>query len=431
MATKPIMTTKPIRATAPIMSTVETFGARLRTLRQQAGLSQAALGGNEYSASYISYLENGRRQPTEEVIIHLATTLGVPSEDLLDTDQQSYVVGSSAISLQVADAALREAQRIGDPRVICDRAKTVSDRALAAHRSDLWWQAEQTRMHALVTIGHFIEAGSIASLLVGHPIARGSAQLACEVLAVSGRCHRALGHLDRALALTAQALERLAADPVAAPVHAEVLIVRVATLMDAGMFDEAVVATDELRQLSEQVDSDQIRGQIAWVVGNVGFMTGDVTAGLREHALAERLFRPDVDLGLWARFRQASARMRLEAGLLDGVDALVDSAAMALSLVGGPGDLANLEMVRASQALARGEAREALLLAEGVVTEPSPLSPQSRADVHMLRHRANLTLGDVPAAREALREAALLYETAEAWQRATGAWRIRAELETA
>lgn len=414
---------------SPPLSTVETFGARLRTLRQQAGLSQTALGGGQYSASYISYLENGRRQPTEELIIHLATTLGVPSQELTETDRESYVVGSAAISLQVADAALREAQRVGDPRLICDRAVVVSARALEAHRSDLWWQAEQSRMHALVTLGHFTEAADIGSALVGHPIARGAAQLACEVLAVVGRCHRALGRLDRALAHTAQALERLAGEPVAPPVQAEVLIVRVATLMDAGQIEEAVTATTELRQLSGQVDSDQLRGQIAWVLGNVGFMTEDVAAGLQAHALAEQLFRPEVDLGLWARFRQASARMRLEVGLLDGVDQLVESAALALSLVGGPGDLANLEMVRAGQALARGEAREALLLADAVITEPSPLSPQSRADVHMLRHLANLALEDVPAARQALREAALLYETADAWQRAAGAWRIRAELE--
>src|SRR5690606_15459423 len=147
---------------------------------------------------------------------------------------------------------------------------------------------------------------------------------------VSGRCHRALGRLDRALAQTTHALDLLGVDPVAASVHAEVLIVRVASLMDAGLLDEAVVATSELRALSAQVDSDQVRGQIAWVVGNVAFMTGEVPDGLREHAVAEELFRPEVDLGLWARFRQASARMRLEAGLLDGVDQLVDSAAMAL-----------------------------------------------------------------------------------------------------
>ena len=410
---------------------LETFGSRLRALRHKAGLSQAALGGSSYSPSYVSYLESGRRQPTEEIVVHLAAVLGVPCEDLLETDQQSYAVGSSALTLQVADAALREAQRVGDPELICTRAEAVIDRAVTAHRADLWWQAQQCRMHALVTLGRFAEASEVGAALAGHPITRGAAQLACEVLAMLGRCHRAQGHLDRALSHTIEAIERMTTDTVEAPVQAEVLIVRIATLMDCGLVDEAVLASDELDRLRPGVDSDQGRGQIAWVIGNVAFLTGDVATGIKEHGLAEELFRPEVDLGLWARFRQASARMRLDAGLVDGVSDLVNSAAMALSLVGSPGDLANLEMVRATQALAAGEPRQALLLADGVLSEPSPLSPQSRADVHLLRHRAHLALDDIVGARDALRQAALLFETADAWQRASGAWRTRAELETA
>lgn len=410
---------------------MDTFGSRLRALRQQAGLSQAALGGESYSASYISYLESGRRQPTEEVLVHLAGALGVPCDDLVETDQQSYAVGSSALTLQVADAALREAQRVGDPELICARAEVVIEHAVAAHRADLWWQAQQSRMHALVGLGRFAEACEVGDALAAHPITHGAAQLACEVLAMLGRAHRAQGHLELALARTGEALDRMADEPVAAPVRAEVLIVRVAVLMDCGLVDEAVRACDELNRLRDAVDSDQGRGQIAWVVGNVAFLTGEVASGIDEHATAEQLFRPEVDLVLWARFRQASARMRLDAGLVDGVADLVNSAAMALSLVGGPGDLANLEMVRATQALVDGSPREALLLADGVVDEPTPLSPQSRADVHLLRHRAWLALDNVEAAREALRQAALLYEAADAWQRATGAWRARADLESA
>ncbi|SCF80808.1 Helix-turn-helix domain-containing protein [Streptomyces sp. Ncost-T6T-2b] len=53
------------------------FGARLKALRLQRGLSQASLAGEEISTGYLSRLETGARQPTERVSAYLAKQLGV------------------------------------------------------------------------------------------------------------------------------------------------------------------------------------------------------------------------------------------------------------------------------------------------------------------------------------------------------------------
>jgi len=53
------------------------FGTRVRELRQERGWSQARLGGEEYTASYISYIESGRRAPSPDAAMYLADTLGV------------------------------------------------------------------------------------------------------------------------------------------------------------------------------------------------------------------------------------------------------------------------------------------------------------------------------------------------------------------
>jgi transcriptional regulator with XRE-family HTH domain len=60
----------------PDMTDGTSFGLRLRTSRQERGLSQVALAGKEISTGYLSRLESGARLPTERVIVYLADRLG-------------------------------------------------------------------------------------------------------------------------------------------------------------------------------------------------------------------------------------------------------------------------------------------------------------------------------------------------------------------
>ncbi|WP_158220946.1 helix-turn-helix transcriptional regulator [Kineosporia sp. R_H_3] len=60
-----------------------TFSDRLRRLRQAANLSQVQLAGEDLSPSYISLLESGKRQPSDDVAALLAERLGCAVEDLL------------------------------------------------------------------------------------------------------------------------------------------------------------------------------------------------------------------------------------------------------------------------------------------------------------------------------------------------------------
>src|SRR5262245_57044478 len=54
------------------------FGNRLRALRLERGLSQAALAAGGLSTGYLSRLESGMRSPTKRVVDHVAERLGVP-----------------------------------------------------------------------------------------------------------------------------------------------------------------------------------------------------------------------------------------------------------------------------------------------------------------------------------------------------------------
>ncbi len=59
------------------------FGKRLRALRLERGLSQQGLGGDRYTAAYISHLEAGKRRPSAKVVGFLADSLGIGQEELL------------------------------------------------------------------------------------------------------------------------------------------------------------------------------------------------------------------------------------------------------------------------------------------------------------------------------------------------------------
>jgi transcriptional regulator with XRE-family HTH domain len=60
----------------------EDFPARLRRLRQARGLTQRQLSGGQLSASYVSLLEAGHREPSPDVLATLAGALGVSVDEL-------------------------------------------------------------------------------------------------------------------------------------------------------------------------------------------------------------------------------------------------------------------------------------------------------------------------------------------------------------
>ncbi|WP_412541843.1 helix-turn-helix transcriptional regulator [Longispora sp. K20-0274] len=61
---------------------METFGTRLRALRNARGLTQQALAGDACSRAYVSTVEADRAAPSPELLEHFATTLGLTVAEL-------------------------------------------------------------------------------------------------------------------------------------------------------------------------------------------------------------------------------------------------------------------------------------------------------------------------------------------------------------
>ena len=196
-----------------------------------------------------------------------------------------------------------------------------------------------------------------------------------------------------------------------------------AVLADLGRLPEATAATDEIRRLRTEVESAHLRGEAAWVLGNLAFLSGNGEEGIAEHAQARLLIRPDADLRQWGRFHKASADMRVARGDQDVAD-LIEEADHALRLAGNEADLRELDLVRAELALNEGDPERA--------AEPDrPRHRRLVAPEHPGRSRDPAPpCAPGPGPRGGgggrLTLAALLFEEAGAYRRALDAWRAHA-----
>jgi transcriptional regulator with XRE-family HTH domain len=94
-------------------------GGRLRTLREQAGLTQAQLGEwARVAPAELSKMENGRRSPTLETLARLARTLEVPLAELVRVDDVEPVA---------ADVERLVRRLRGQPADVVRRAVAVVD----------------------------------------------------------------------------------------------------------------------------------------------------------------------------------------------------------------------------------------------------------------------------------------------------------------
>lgn len=68
---------------------VKAFGERVRTLREQAGLSQEALAAKAgIHRTYMGGVERGERNPCLRNILRMAAALGVDARDLFEGDRE-------------------------------------------------------------------------------------------------------------------------------------------------------------------------------------------------------------------------------------------------------------------------------------------------------------------------------------------------------
>jgi transcriptional regulator with XRE-family HTH domain len=354
------------------------FGSRLRAARKERGLTQGAVGGSAFSASYISLLESGEREPTRDVLRHLHRTLDIPLSEV-----QGWLTSASSGTAQLSLATWEAHQAWNHRHYEDSRAKAAA--AAAAARDEgvdaIWWTMRLLEAESLAKLERYEPAEKVAEELRHHDLGRQSPGLLVPVTTFLSTVCRLQGRLEVAVR-HGEAAERLAQETGAAPNQcAEAALVHVAALSESGLLDEAWDLSRSLREAPFVEDlPDSRRGLIEWAHANVAFARGDVQEGLAAHDRAAALLSPREDLESWFRFSRARALVRLRNGLADSTTrTLIDDAEATCRLLGATEHQDDIRELQARFSLLTGETDAGLLMLQDIVRSREakglPVSP--------------------------------------------------------
>ncbi len=393
-------------------------------------MSQAELGGDRYSGSYISHLESGRRAASHDVVEFLAMRLGVTADELgmepaLPEPVDSLDNSHALEHLLVAERAWYDR----DWATAGELATRAAASALNAGQPERHWQALYVQAQAALAEGDFADAIHFAEQLAAHQVAAGSPTLRAQALCLSATAHRVGDELTMALVHAGQAVELAREAPPI--VLADALMCLISSALEAG---RPTAETDRLcvrlEDVSLQVESAHARGVIYWALGTAAFKSGNVTKGLELHDLAMELLSPRRDLRMWLRLNRSAASCRLDAGITDGVKEMLEVARGGLSLIGNAFDVYELRLAEAKLTHQEGHPNDAIRLVEALLADPA-MRPAvvSNGKGEELVAEIELDLGRPDRARAAFIRAAGLYGKQEQFRQASQCWQRAASLE--
>ncbi|MBB5078738.1 helix-turn-helix domain-containing protein [Nonomuraea endophytica] len=390
------------------------FGHRLRALRLERGLSQAALAAGGLSTGYLSRLESGARPPTARVVEHLAERLGVPVS--------AFDAAHEPQSLAQVLASVTSAEETGDPGEALADALRADDRVNPA----LSWQAMWLLARIRGGQGRHDEELQLLHELVALSDSLGSPELRARSRTELSRCVQALGDNTRARDYAHEAYS-LSPDLSTAD-RAGALQALVSAEAEAGRLAEARAHADELCEVTEQAGGTLFIKAL-WASATVRIRQGDYLGA--QEALERALLGLDSrgDLQLWMRLRLAAASLYLQITppLTDRAAARLDEVGPVLDLVGTDLHQQQLLTLRAHLAFEEGRIEQARELVEriGEVGELL-LSFRDRIRFQALRSQLLILDGQVEEGNTALRTLATQAQEALNVELAAEIWKILA-----
>ncbi|MFE4536900.1 helix-turn-helix domain-containing protein [Streptomyces scopuliridis] len=391
------------------------FGRRLKQLRRERGLSQAALAGDGMSTGYLSRLESGARQPTARAVEHLASRLGIG----VAAFEESGATDSLAQALAIATST------------DSDETFTTLERALRADDGQdplLRWQAlwlvaqwrrrhnehakERTFLEELVALGNELGLPALRS--------RGFTQLA--------RCLRACGEIVPAVeaATTAHQLARDNKLPTQDMVSSLLALVSAET--EVGRLAQARAHADELTALTVG-RSDSLWAEALWTAAAVRVRQGDLGAAqeLLEQALDR--FSSAKNLTLWTRLRVAAARLHLQKTPpeLDISEQYIEQAETSLVFVSIPALEQEVTFLKAEIAFQRGQFADSRALLDRVRGTDPHMTYRNRVRLEILDSRLLIIEGQEQEGLKRMRALAEEAQAASNIDLAADIWRLLAE----
>ncbi|RJT97453.1 XRE family transcriptional regulator [Arthrobacter frigidicola] len=352
------------------------FGDELRSARTAKKLTQSELGAGRYSASYVSLLESGQRQPSKEMAWHFADLLQLDPQTVLGWIRTGPADDGGALA-----AALQHAQNAWDLKdyaLAASESEYVASLAREQSNSAIWWHFTNLQAEAYSALRRPDLAEETLTELLAHPLTGEWPELEATVLSALSVAKRATGALDEAITLARSAVAAASSLPDHSVTRLKCGFILVAALSVRGDYEEAWEEALPLTDLSTVPGlSSPTIGRAGWVVGNIAFRRGDVETGLAQHAIAAQHLTPHTDVGLWAHFNRATASARLLAGISDdAVEQCLANADLGFRIAGTDSERSELLLARAHLQSLRGDLGAAYALIEQV-KDPEDLEFES------------------------------------------------------
>jgi transcriptional regulator with XRE-family HTH domain len=392
------------------------FGEKLRAERLERGLTQAELGKDLYSPSYISLLETGRREPTAEVIEELARRLELAPKAL---EAWSQPITVSDAEYVLAGLYARQAWDLRDYPLAADYAASAARIALEGRNTSAWWNMTYMQAECLLKQGDLEDCQRIIERLIEHPMAKESVGLGVRARQMLAAVLQREGQLSAAVDEAMEAMKLSKELPPSSTIIVGALRVLIGALAESGRLDEAWRYCQLLTQQVDEQTMPQLAGEVAWVVGNVAFMRHDYAEGVMEHERAAKLLSPANDIQLWARFNKASAAVRLQSGIVEPETlASIERAELAFSIVNGmKSDELEVAFIRARWLYLTGDIVAATQKLRDIQAQSNALAKHTAGEVALLLGKSLKAAGESEEALVYLKEAQKDFSSAGAQER--------------
>jgi pentatricopeptide repeat protein len=392
------------------------FGEKLRAERLERGLTQAELGKDLYSPSYISLLETGRREPTADVIEELARRLELAPKAL---EAWSQPISVSDAEYVLAGLYARQAWDLRDYALAAEHAANAARIALDGKNTSAWWNMTYMQAECLMKQGQLKECQKIMEHLSEHPMATESAGLGVRARQMLAALCHGQGQLSTAVEHAEKAVELCAQLPKGSTLIIGALRALIGALAESGRLDEAWKYCQDMNEQMDERSMSQLAGEVAWVIGNVAFMRHDYPEGITHHERAAKLLSPANDIELWARFNKASAAVRLSSGIVEPETlSAIERAELALSIVGGnKADQLEVAFIRARWLYLTGDIVAAVQKLREIHAERADLGKHTAGEVSLLLGKSLKAAGELDEALAHLEEAQKAFSAAGAQDR--------------
>ncbi|MCU1589659.1 MAG: transcriptional regulator [Frankiales bacterium] len=398
------------------MASTEQLGQRVRALRRQRGLSQEQLAAPGLSASYISLIESGRRQPAEAALSALAAALGT-SVQHLQHGHSATTAGQAELDLRLAEVALASGSY--------DEAERRFRSQLGAADAVLRPRAQQGLAQALEAQGHLEQAIAVYESLRDSSAGGADGWVSATVALI--RCYREAGDLGRSADLGERALEHLTSlGLTATDLHVQLGASVAFTAYERGDLVRARYLIDRVMRQADELGSARAQGSALWNAAIITAERGEVATALELSEQALLLFHEEGRSRQAARLRNSFAELLLRTDPPRPEQALelLRSAHADLAEVGTVTDLAYCETEIARAHLLLGDAPAAVAAARDALHHlPAAEERLERSRALVVLADAWLAAGDVDAAEAAYREAGETLVAAGAGRQAARVWR--------